>query len=106
MDIYDLLYFTENNTLWINMNMEFKNQTFWKISLLIGQREGGDTEPTVTKKAVNQTELVSVRKGTVVKVFQAWWLEVVGSIGPWSGPETWENAHTPITLTLQKAKYI
>lgn len=55
-------------------------------------------------KAVNQTKLVSVRNGTVVKVFQAWQIEV-GSIGPQSGPETWENTHTPITITLQKLKY-
>lgn len=60
---------------------------------------------TVRWTAVNQIKLVSVRKGTVVKVFQAWWTEV-GSIEPQSRPETWENAHTPTTLTLQKSKYI
>lgn len=42
--------------------------------------------------AANQTKLVSVRKGTVVKVFQAWLIEV-DSIGPKSRPEIWENTH-------------
>lgn len=38
MNIYDVLYFTENNILWINMYMEFKIKT-WTISLLSDIKE-------------------------------------------------------------------
>lgn len=84
-----VLNFTQNNILLIKLYMELKSKQ--AISLLRDMKEGRYC--TVRWTAVNQIKLVSVRKGTVVKVFQAWWTEV-GSIEPQSRPETWENAHT------------
>lgn len=82
--------------------MEVKSNIL-KISLLFDIKEKAEILNWQLRTKL-KIKLVSVRKGTVVKVFQAWQIEV-GSIGPQPGPETWENTHTPITLTPQKSKY-
>lgn len=62
-----VLNFTQNNILLIKLYMELKSKQ--AISLLRDMKEGRYC--TVRWTAVNQIKLVSVRKGTVVKVFQA-----------------------------------
>lgn len=51
------------------MYMEVKTEYYERTTYLT--REGGDIELTVMDTAANQNKLVFVRKGTVVKVFQA-----------------------------------